>query len=305
MMKATIEGEDDEYLKIYVTDNAGAEHDLTIEKASGEIVFHQCDSHGDKPQNRTPNENEQNEQARRYAQWYVYRERGYDTVPASDNPDRIFAVILALIDVASPEFDQLFEDLKRQLRSHFDGSTVQLPFENVDPDEFLVYQQDIYVQPDPTELRRKSGQTLMSKFERQLDDSASLGMGVAELITDETVGELMDFQIEAVSGLHYLYNDGYGNEQRHRGDTPLSREPDARLDILPQDPAQFESFRLFLIAHLGYQIRDCYLSMGLTPPETFQAQGVGKYQSLLRQKFTDIYEDYYDTDATIESWQPK
>lgn len=108
-----------------------------------------------------------------------------------------------------------------------------------------------------------------------------------------------------VSDLHYRHDDGYGSQQVHRPTSPRERTPDARLELLPIDPAELESFHHYLVAHLGYQVRDCYLSMWLEPPSAFKAQGIGKYDRSLNRRFLDIYEDYWNEEVPIESWQPK
>ena len=53
-MDAAIEGEDGEYVKIYVTDNSGTEHDITVEMNSGDIAYHNQDSYADDPDKRSP-----------------------------------------------------------------------------------------------------------------------------------------------------------------------------------------------------------------------------------------------------------
>ena len=106
-MNAEIEGEDKEYVKIYVTDNSGTEHNITLEKDSGEIPYHEQDGYSDKAANRTAEGNEHVEQARRFAQYYVYVDRGYDTVPSTDHPERINAVRLAIQELNDTEFKAL------------------------------------------------------------------------------------------------------------------------------------------------------------------------------------------------------
>ncbi len=95
-MKGDIEGEDDNYVKVYVTDNSETEHDITVEKASGEIAYHDQDGYPDDPDERTIAGNEHVNQARRFAKYWVYRERGYEALEWRHNPNRITAAAMAI-----------------------------------------------------------------------------------------------------------------------------------------------------------------------------------------------------------------
>lgn len=75
--------------------------------------------------------------------------------------------MIALMDLAPKQVGQLFGDLRQQLRSHFDDSPVTIPFDGVDPEEIVIYEKELYVQPDPVGV----GQTLRNEFETLLVDS--------------------------------------------------------------------------------------------------------------------------------------
>ncbi|WP_018259010.1 hypothetical protein [Halomicrobium katesii] len=267
----------------------------------GEIKFHECDAYADKASNRTTEDNEHNNQARRFAKWHVYRERGYDTLDAGNNPDRILAALLAIARLSQEDFDEHFGDLQRQIESHYDGSTVDLPFPDADPDDVLVYRKDIYVQPDPTEYDPPLLEQYLGHFE---GDSDSPVMPAKDTLDTSEFDDL-EAEIEAVSPMHYLHTDGLGTEQTHRGENPLDREPDATIELVPFDPAEIGSFHHYIVSHLAYQIRDCFLRMGVKPPVAFRKAGWGKYRSFHEQKFCPQYENYWDATATIESWEPK
>ncbi|WP_245708474.1 hypothetical protein [Halohasta litchfieldiae] len=78
----------------------------------GEITYHEQGGYPDKAANRTAEGNEHVEQARRFAQYYVYVDRRYDTVPSTDHPERINAVRLAIRELNDTEFEALFGDLQ-------------------------------------------------------------------------------------------------------------------------------------------------------------------------------------------------
>ena len=299
-MDAEIEGEDGEYLKIYVSDNTGAEHDLTVEIESAGIPYHKCDAYDNNPSLRTREECERVDQTRRFARWHVYRERGYDTVPPRENPDRLMAALLAINRLDESTFTDYFGELEARLASHYDGSSVELPFPEADPDDPIIYQQDVYLEPDPIEFEPPVLEQFLARFEGEPD--SPLESEAAEIAIEEL--DSLAFDIEAVSDIHVLYNDGRGTEKVEYGADPLEREPDARLEIMAFDVTALHSFQHFVVSHLAYQIRDHFLLMGVKPPVAFRAQGWGTYEGFQCQKFCDLYEDYWSSEATVSSWEP-
>jgi len=300
-MQGKIVGENEDGIGVDVVDNNDITHQITIGKDDWDIIYHEQDGYPDHPAKRTDAGNEHVSQARRHAKWHVYRERGYDTVPSTENPDRILAALSALTELSEAEFIEQFSDLSAQVRSHFDGSTVDLPFKGVDPSEILVYQKDIYVQPDPTEFDPPVLDQFLSRLSGESDSAVAASKDEISLASQQA----LDFEIEAVSDLHYVHNDGQGTEQVDRPEPPLDREPDARVELMPVDPAEFESFQHYVVSHLAYQIRDCCLRMGEKPPVAFRSTGWGQYRAFIDQKLCPLYENYWDATAQIDSWSPE
>lgn len=297
-MKAVITGES-ERIGVKVQDNNGVDHGIEMDE-TGKIKYHEVDEYADKPAGRTREETEFGSQARQYAKWHVYRERGYDTLPRTENPDCILAGLLALAQLSEAMFDKQFEGLETQLRSHYDGSTVELPFDDADPDDAIIYQHDLYLQPNPLEFDQPVLDQFRARFDSQSDSSA-----IADPATlSATEMDALNFDIEAVSGRHAIHNDGLGKQQIAYGEQPLDREPDARVELMAFDPAEVNSFQHYIVSNMAYQIRDRFLLMGLTPPAAFQAQGWGSYDGFQAQKFCDLYEDYWSSEANIISWEP-
>ncbi|MDS0260494.1 hypothetical protein NDI56_13900 [Haloarcula sp. S1CR25-12] len=222
-------------------------------------------------------------------------------MPPTSNPDRIAATLAAVVSLSESEFTELFGDLQAQIESHGDGQTVELPFDDVDPDDPLVYSKDIYLRQDPTEFDPPVLDQFLGRFE---GDSDSPAIPDKETLATDTF-DALDFDIEAVSGLHYIHNDGLGSDRTVRGEDPLERDPDATIELMAFDPAEIESFHHYVVSHLAYQIRDCFLLMGLKPPVGFRAQGWGKYDGFTNQKFCPQYQNYWSSEATITSWQPE
>ncbi|WP_026190378.1 hypothetical protein [Halomicrobium katesii] len=299
-MDAMITGEDEGGVGLSIIDNNDVENLISVD-FDGEITYHEQDGYPDNVSKRTDAGNEHVSQARRFAKWHVYRERGYDTLDAGNNPDRILASLLALARLSEAEFDEHFGDLQRQIESHYDGSTVDLPFPDADPDDVIVYRKDVYVQPDPTGYEPP----LLEQYLGHFDGESDSPVMPAKDTLDTSEFDALEAEIEAVSAMHYLHTDGLGNEQTERGEDPLERESDATIELVPFDPEEIGSFHHYVVSHLAYQIRDGFLLMGVKPPVAFRKAGWGKYRAFHRQKFKPQYENYWDATATIQSWEPK
>ncbi|WP_222916203.1 hypothetical protein [Natrinema sp. SYSU A 869] len=297
-MKAVITGENDERVGVNLLDNDDAEHVIEME-FDGEIKHHQCEEYADNPALRIREECEHVDQARRYARWHVYRERGYDTVPPTENPDRLLAALLGIATLSKTAFEEHFGNLEEHLERHYDNAPVNLPFPDADPDDAIIYQKDVYLEPDPVDFEPPVLEQFLGRFEGDAD-SPALDDGDIPL---EEMDDLR-FKIEAVSEIHTLHNDGQGTEQIDHGEQPLDREPDVRVELMAFDPASVDSFQQYVVSHLAYQIRDRFLVMGVKPPVPFRAQGWGTYEGFQCQKFCSLYDEYWSSEATITSWDP-
>jgi hypothetical protein len=217
-------------------------------------------------------------------------------VPPTENPDRILGALLAIAALSEDEFESYFGDLIAHVERHYDGSTVELPFADAEPSDMLVYQQDVYVEPDPTTFEPPVVEQFLARLRGDSDSQAV----VAKELLDATDFDELDCDIEAVAGVRTLHSDEYGNERVSRGETPLDRDPDATIDLVPLDPAEITtSFQHHIVSHLAYQIRDCFLLMGVKPPVAFRTTGWGKYRATLLQRFCPQYENYRNADAVI------
>ncbi|WP_049900714.1 hypothetical protein [Natrinema sp. J7-1] len=297
-MESTITGEDEVAVGLSVIDNNDIEHLIEME-FDGDISHHCCDEYENNPALRTREDGEHVDQARRYARWHVYRERGYDTVPPTENPDRLMAALLGIAMLSNAAFEEHFGDLEERPPRHYDGSSVALPFPDADPDDAIVYQKDVYLEPNPVEFEPPVLEQFLGRFEGDAD-SPALADGEISLADMDALA----FEIAAVSGIHTLHNDGQGTEQVDYGEQPLDREPDARVEVMAFDPASVDSFQHYLVSHLAYQIRDRFLLMGVKPPVPFRAQGWGTYKGFQCQRFCSLYDEYWSSEATIQSWEP-
>lgn len=318
-MKAVITGENDERVGVNLRDNNGVEHVIEME-FDGEIKYHEQDGYGGRPSERTAEESEHGNHARRFAKYWVYRKRGYETLEPRKNPDRLLAAVMALTPLTPEAAEEYLGDLYRQFRSIYDDGepVVEMP-EGVAPDDAF-YLQDIYLGAEDARLSAAAAQVLSDP---DLLEVVGLSVGVggerpdgAEIVPQfhELVAAALDedpeslpslregLLIDAVSGIHVQHGP-YAQETTDYGDQPaLDRAPDARIETYPFEPGSITDFQVHLAKHLVCQIRDCYLTMGIAPPEPFRIQGYGRREATRWYFASDFYEPYPDPDASIDTW---
>ncbi|NGM70120.1 hypothetical protein G6M89_14070 [Natronolimnobius sp. AArcel1] len=265
-MDAIITGES-ERVGLSIIDNNDIEHLIEMDE-TGEIKYHEQDGYPDDAVERTNNENSHVGEARRYAKYYVYREKGYETLPWNLHPDRFETVREALRTLSSTAIEDYFGELLQQSLSHYEddpsvetgASTrpVTLPETMSTHENAVIYQQEIY-----------------------LDD---------------------DDEVEAVSGIlvNYYVAKGERRTDRH-GESP-DRDPDARIEMSPVPIVAADPLREYLCYNLRCQIRDCYLGMGIEPPEEYRVLGPGQDRFTRRFHIVDRYPEYFDKQATIPGY---
>ncbi len=304
----------EEWTGVEIIDNSGVRHKVAVEN-TGDIKGHSQNGYSDKAKDRTHNDNERVEQARRFARYYVFQERGYNTLSPPENPVRVEAARRALDTLSTSTFESLFGDLYQQFRSDFDAdveSVRKLPDDVADPD-LVVYQRDLYLGIDPSsvdfgdEMRRMADQYGIDLTTPAVDTTAEtwrqFGQAAAEAATDSDDAVLSAMELTAVSGLHLVYPDASGSEQRVAAETPLERDPDARIELPAVDVDSLGRFQEFLAFHLRCQIRDLFIGMGVEPPEAFRVRGPGKYASTMRYRLLDMYDEYYHLDdPSLDGW---
>jgi len=330
-MDAIITGES-ERIGLSVIDNNDVEHLIEMDE-SGNIKYHEQDGYPDKPAKRSSEQKEYVSQARRFARYHVYRERGYPTLSPVENPDRIEAVRQVLDSLEIGEWASHFANHYQQCASHFDDETapaIEPPLDvGVDvtasggvkallaahtPESFrnlfglkggknLFYCQNIYLDVDReavTELLASSEPESTLDVEAEPTDRtfwADIGRLAAEQQCD--LGSL--FEIDAVGPLYGMVH-GPNEEMITDHDEPRDREPDARIQQTPGPPESLDEFRDVVDVHLRCQIRDCYLTMGCLAPDWTQITGTGLPKAIYRYGRTDRYQPYYDPEAEID-WE--
>jgi hypothetical protein len=309
-MNAQTVGEDEKGIGVLVEDNHGDEHEIGMD-SEGHIFHHKDKVIPDKPSDRSNIEDETFSQVRRYARYHVYREKGYDTLPASENPDRIAAVLMALLDLSDEQFWEYFGTLYEQSVSHDRGDMLpplDLP-DDVYNEEFLIYKQYVYLKDEldtiQSELDRPATE-IVGETERE-ELATATGQGLLSKATslvggsDDSAVTWTDLTIEGVSGIDTMYYEDTNEDRTIEGRDSFDRDPDARIEIVPSMYDR-ENFRYVVGHNLVCQIRDCYVGMGLEPPEAYKVLGHGKYKYTGKYRHFDFYEPYFDHEARISGY---
>ncbi|WP_239524461.1 hypothetical protein [Halogeometricum borinquense] len=246
-------------------------------------------------------------QARRFARWHVYREKGYDTIPTDENPDRIAAVLLAIIDLDDEEFEDRFKPLYKQVMSH-DRPDVEpsldLP-DSVYHDGEPCYKQNIYLEESLEEMKSTVTEQLVESIDQEQitevlqADNGNFFSKAASLFGGPN-GNYGGLTIDGTSGIDtvHLVN---GKEQTIKSDDPFERGPDARLELYPSN-FDFEAFRFYVGYNLICQIRDCFIGMGVEPPAQYRVLGPGKDKYTGKYHAFDFYPEYHNPGATIPGY---
>lgn len=316
-VQASIEGGDEEGCGLEVIDNNGIEHWIEVKYENGEISYHESGGYPDEPTKRTPEGNEHVEQARRFAQYYVYLERGYDTVPSQTHPERINAARVAITSLSESEFDQFFGDFYQQLRSYDHPSVdpiVDIPSAASSADSVL-YRTNIYLGLNPleTELREEAEEianrdglglaadsieekTANETSNEEIDSWRAFSKDLGTLAVEDDIDLSDGLYIDSVSSLHMAYIDDQGEEHITGASEPFERDPDAIIELPVMDAGTLEEFQDYINHNLACQIRDCFVRMGLEPPKPFQILGYGDFESAEQYKRLDMYPNYIDSE---------
>ncbi|WP_459987435.1 hypothetical protein [Natrinema sp. JCM 9743] len=302
-----------------MNDHTGIEHDITIEKETGDIPYHDQDGYADDPDERSPEGMKHVGQAQQYAKYYVYRERGYDTLDVDKNPDRLLHAAIIVAALSTNAFEDHFGDLYRQLKSHnTDQEPVVHVEDDVREDTFFVYAKEIYLGLEDEELAELATSLTDEDVIAYLQDAAELleseptgSVGLLEKFPslaeeydlegfiDETDPEQW---IRATPTVYPRWRIGKGIHQDPDQLPDIDDDPDCRLEIVPYDPDSIEDLQEYVVQHIKCQIRDCFVHMGMVPPEPFHVQGPGADINTMQFQRYDFLQPYHDPDADID-WE--
>jgi hypothetical protein len=263
-MKAEIGGGDDEYIKIYVTDNLGEKHDITIEKEGDDIAYHDSDGYPDDLADRNSKQNEMMDQARDYAKWHVSQETDHDTVSWYLDTGQLETIRELVSELTEEERRTHFYDFYRQLAGEHTDDITQPHTDRVPRGEAIsevrAYKLDVYLTDDAT-------------------------------------------AIDTTSGVHTMYFVAGPDDRLIKGEDPYpNREPDGRLENVVID-IDWDQFGDYLDYHLRCQIRDSYLIRGEEPPAEYRVLGPGTDQMTVRSMLGESVPDYHDCNGSIEGYR--
>lgn len=316
-MDGKITGESEVRVGLHVTDNNGKKHEIEME-FDGEIKHHE-QVYANATHGRTPEEDKHVGHARGYAQYYVYRERGYDTLDESRNPDRLMSTAAVVAALSSDEFEDHFGDLYQQLRSHGGhAEPVVGVMDAVKEDSFFVYAKEIYLgdegemwsQLESASLEQVEGY-LETVGERLSEESLGIAGLIDELpeiaaehgLDDVSVPSVDPTQlIEATPPPYPRWRIGTQIHEDHEQKPDLDRKADCRLEIVPYVPDSLEAFQQYVLHHIKCQIRDCFTTIGVVPPEPFRVQGPGLDLVTMQYQHYPALQPYHDPDADID-WE--
>ncbi|WP_152422011.1 hypothetical protein [Natrialba chahannaoensis] len=303
-MDGTIYGEDDLVTGVTIVDNNRIEHDIQVER-NGDIYSHQQDTYPDKGSERTDEENVHVAQSRRFARYHVYRERGHPTLEPWQTPEGPAVVAASIADLPTETFEHHFGTYYQQFRSTIDADSHPV----IDPPEadgLTAYLQYVYLDID---LESLLGQQVVRSLAAVLEashDRAKVTQAIREALEQSGVNA-ESFTIADVSDLGVLYQTRTGDEKRDPRRSDMGA-PDARLELSPIDAPweaylPVEGFQMLVVHHLLCQTRDCYLQMGLEPPESVKILGTGTFRQTVRNEHLEQYEPVHYTDSSVDSYR--
>ncbi|SEJ16827.1 hypothetical protein [Halohasta litchfieldiae] len=177
----------------------------------------------------------------------------------------------------------------------------------------VLYRQNVYLGVDPLETDIAADATdIASAYDldlsdetltQSLDDLSAAAIEDWKSVTDEIAERATDREIEldsgmyidAVSSLYASYLDDHSEVTVTDPETdPFDRDPDTLIELPPINPGPLAEFREYLDHHLKCQIRDCFIGMGVEPPEQFRVLGNGRLKATVAYTLLDMYPEYHD-----------
>lgn len=314
-MKAVIGEEDDEGIGLRVIDNNGVSHGISV-LFDGEIDYHEQDNYADDAAKRTDIENEHVNQARRFARFYVHQQRGYDTLEPQRNPDRIAAATLAVGSLSPETLLEYLGDFYQQMNHYLAGSEPLIETPGISPTALIWLEQNFTVtlDADATAALNEALTThgVLDALENAQPGDSDLQTAIQEALADHdidttAVGDAIGQSLLGESGPLEISWREAGQTSNMTVDgtgTALVDRADVRLQMF-SDMYEFtdpEGFQQSVVHHLRCQIRDCYIRMGIAPPEDVRIQGPGFYENVSWYEHLGFYEPYNDPRQEVTDW---
>lgn len=326
-MHATIQSETDDDIELTVTDTNETSHELALDW-DGEVTRHRTRNGSGALVDRTEETTEALLQVRRFAKYYLYRERGVAMLTPYAGWERItyperLAVAALVIGSMSPETVASELDASYHQRAHpsvAGSGPVEPPADCEDPACQLI-EQDVYIDIDPfvtqalldtlVELEALGGlRQLMDMYPRK-DDTRLLDR-IEGILSEPPGGQAVTGTgteasgvpaITGVSPVRVHWQTADGTRVESSGEFDAS---DARIGCRLQLPGagkpvrSVPAFQRLVVDHLLCQMRDCYVGMGLAPPRDLRVLGPGIAALSAEYEREETYQSYHDTDAVVD-----
>ncbi len=275
-MDAEIRGQLEHLVAIYVVDDLGEGHEISMDERDGSVADHSTDACPADLEARTPAETEWLRQVQHYARHFFGERTACEPFPPRDRPDRIAATRAAVEALEPDAFAELFGAYRAQIASHFDAADRPYPLPEGAGDDVL-YRLDVYLDGTRAGIEGVSG--VEAVHWTPYDERRTVRFGDGDG-SDPTPDEEAETELGPETG----------------------RPPDARLELGPADlsgdrVADAKRFQGTVTRHLACQIRDYHVGMGAGPPEEYRVTGPGKRAFTSRYRTLDVYADYHDPDA--------
>lgn len=308
---------DDRTIALRITDATDAEHRLTLAR-DGAVTDHWCDRYpaDDEP---TALEREWLARAERFAKYYVDRTADGNALdPYVDrigNPDRVAVAALVLATMSQTTLEQRLEACYEQLTAPRTDEEPPVARPRQHPDaELQRVEQDLSLSVEPDAAARLSG--LLA----ECDGLATLrnALDVRPDRPDEDLFERLDRILRTAGSSGHT--DGrvvdadaplcvrWGTDGPTRAEYGDGTEPQpdgsvaARLQLIPHHRPiiSIAAFQRTLVDHLRCQLRDCYVGMGLRPPNHARVTGPGIAACTAAYESVDGLQRYHDEHSIVD-----
>ena len=322
-MDAHIHREDRRTVTFRVVDNDDAEHELSITEG-GVVDHHRCLDYPADEQDRTAREQEHTEQVRRFVKYHLWRHRdqraldAYSTDDGIANPDRVGLAALVLATMSPERLRETLDTVTQQALAVHTGEQDETPISPppTAPDaDCLRVEQDLALALTNEQTRVLADaltemgglarlQQLLDMLPNRADEDLFAHLGtMLEAVGETAPAHPADYVEHRGQPRVYWETEGhvrvcYG-EGTHSGEFDRS-DVQIQLPVVGQQIRSPAAFQRALLAHLRCQVRDCYLGMGVAPPEGVRVRGRGIDAFTRIYDSTDIYQPYHSTEAIVD-----
>lgn len=311
-------------VELRVVDPDDVHHRLTV-STDGQVGRHWCEQYPEDGTDPSPIERERLARVERFARYYLARQGSDETLSPYTathrlaDPDRLLVATL-LVGVMSQEtLASQFEACYDRLTDRGGADTSPLTTSPAGPADWQLVEQDISLTMDTADVRTLADAVVgvdgLEKLRHALDvapdrDDADLFARLDRMLsaTDAPVeGTVTSDRFLTVDPPVRVYRNPPsqregGGAPRDTRDSATDDPVAARLQLTPATLplTSVAAFQRQLVDHLRCQLRDCYVGMGLRPPESARLTGPGIAACTERYERLDRLQNYHRDYAIID-----